>query len=240
MEQVHVSGYSRQLWQYEGGPFDECVREFKKHRLSLISARDLIEAELLCEQKSSPFLAPSQLVAEACYYGTGGEVLLVDRKYNLMLQNPQIATNAHKNKHEIVLDTKVWKELYHKAKRDVRKAMQTGILLLSLNDIQETVLLKNLHREKIPIFLYREHVKKYAELRFDPHERDNSIYGWNVLGQRFKPECEIVSPIARPLEISNLSIDAWTGIGQMFELSDIIYGAIGMSRVRPVRSATIR
>jgi len=229
---VHVPGYSRQIWKYDGGPFDECVRKFKKRRLSLMPARDLIEAELLCDKKHS-ILGRGELVAEACYYGTGGEVLLADGKYNMMLKHPQIATNAHKNKHEIVLDTKVWKELYRKAKRDVRKAMQTGILLLSLDDIQEDILLKNLHREKIPVFLYREHVKKYAEKIYDPYVKDVCN---NILFQRFKPECELVSPIARPLEISNLSIDAWTGIGQMFELADLIYGAVGMSRLNANRS----
>jgi hypothetical protein len=144
------------------GSFDKGIAALNKERLAIWTARDLAEARMLGSAKHQVSREWSW-VGENFNYLPNGAILVASRDYNPILQNPEEATDCHRNDKEFYLDNKIAKELRERAEKDPEKALKTGVLLLPRNSVKSEIPSTAFKDEPLTYFLFRDTAKPYGQ-----------------------------------------------------------------------------
>lgn len=175
------------------GTFEQGMTALQAHGLDLILLRELAQLRQ-CVDVRHPVNTQGVWLGESYAYLPDGEVLVLSRAHNPLLQEPGRATQLHKKQREVYLNVRDTARLRQRASADPDEATRSGVLLLPRKGILAEYPTTSLTEEPLMRFLFGDQAKPYSVFL-----QDNSILSLphEVVGRDYTRSQE--RAFARPL-----------------------------------------
>jgi len=145
----------------EEGPFDTSLAEVRKNKGEIVSAKELAKLRML----GGPEHYVSQngsWTSENYNYFPDGAIVIAKAANNPILQNPKVATDAHRVGEEFYLDEKTVEALREYASSDIAEAVKRGALLVKRNNVKGNYVPESFGDELVPRFLFGDEAQRYG------------------------------------------------------------------------------